>query len=121
MERVELHHQLLLQKLSRGSWRVVDGVDPVEVAKIVDAAELEQRIAPDIKSKIQANKKVIATVSDTGLFKVQTSFPDAASEKFDQLKEELGNPRSLQHLAPDFNYQAVEFVRMRYLVAQKSR
>lgn len=120
MERVEYHHQLLLQNLSRGSWKVVDGVDPVEVALAVDAAELEQRIAPDIKQKIPENKKVIATVSDTGLFKVQTSIPEVAGEKFNQLREELGNPRSLQEINPDFSCKAVEFVRMRYLVAEKN-
>ena len=108
-----------MQKLSRGPWRVVDGFDPVEVAKIVDSANLEQRIAPDIKEKIQTNKKVIATVSDTGLFKVQTSIPEVAGEKFNQLREELGNPRSLQEINPDFSCKAVEFVRMRYLVAEK--
>lgn len=120
MKRVESHHRLLSQHFSRDGWTLVDGEDPLEKALIVPASSLEQRIAPDIRAKVSQDKIVIAASNDTGFYRVHLSTLKDAKDRFEKLKDELGKPRTLESLEPIFGEESVEFIRLRYLVAEKT-
>lgn len=119
MQRLEHHHRLMMQLFSRNDWNLLGGEDPAEAAVVTPYASIESQLAPDMHALMPSDKIIIASWNDTGAFRLKLALPEEANEKFQSMKMELGNPRILENLAPHFGQEAIEYIRLRYVVAEK--
>lgn len=112
-------HRLLKQNFSKNGWNFIAGEDPIEAAVASSYDDVKNRIPFDMVQKIPNDRIIIATSSDIGNNKIYTGTLKNADEKLRQMKIELGSPRKLETIEINFGKEVLEYVRMRYLVAEK--
>jgi hypothetical protein len=119
-KNVEILHQLLTQKFPENGIAVADGDDPLESVVLTPYHDFLQRLQPDIRGQIPQDKFVLASINDLGLFRVYSSYAETSQEKVKTLREDLGNPRSLQNIDIHPSLEVLEYIRIRYIVGEKN-
>jgi SAM-dependent methyltransferase len=120
MQRVETTHALIIRDLKEANFKIVSGEDPVEAAVISPYKGMVSRVPRDLLAQIPDGKILIASTSDTGINRLHHSDPGLGMQKLEAVKSELGSPRILEGINVRLGRQVLEYVRIRFIVAESS-
>lgn len=120
MKRLETVHSELMRKLPTKGFSIVSGQEVLEAAVVTPYNQMKNRIPSADLSRMNADSFLIAFSSDLGVNRLHHSPPRQGLKKLRQTIQDLGSPKILETVKLKPRRQALEYVRLRYIVAEKS-
>lgn len=121
MKRVEVVHHDLLGKLIEEKFTLIAGVDVLDAAVVSPVNNVRKGIPVGDLSRMPQGSVLVAFSSDLGHNRLHHSLPGQTGKKLETVVKDLGSPKVLQDIKIRSGRQALEYVRLRYLVAQKPK
>lgn len=119
MQRVETYHRALESKFTRSGWVYKAGVDVAEAVVKTSYKDAYMHIPQELLDKNPNEPLLVAVTRDIGISQVYQGKIDTAELEFNKAKEHLGNPTLLADINFNPGQEVPEYLRMRYLVAEK--
>lgn len=121
MKRVEVVHNSIAGELKVTGFSLASNGDSIEAVAVTPYREMLPRIPEGDLARLPNAHITIGFTSDRGINILRHSAPDEVAKRLVALKVELGSPRILEGVKIRGGREAVEYIRMNYLVAEKSQ